>query len=162
MIDLGKHVLSWLLEIQTNKNGHLSTVGSNGWYPRGGVMAHFDQQAIETHALVDACIEAYHVTREDYWIEQAKKAFYWFLGENDIRTPVYDFTTGGCRDGLHSDRLNENQGAESTLAWLMSLLQMQDLQMELSLAEIPAEKPAEKRPVRKPIASAKPVVRTEK
>lgn len=161
MIDLGKHVLSWLLEIQTNKNGHLSTVGSNGWYPRGGEMAHFDQQAIEAHALVDACIEAYHVTREDYWIEQAKKAFFWFLGENDIRTPVYDFTTGGCRDGLHPDRLNENQGAESTLAWMMSLLQMQDLQMELSLAEIPADKPAEKRPVRKPIGAAGPVVRAD-
>jgi len=161
MIDLGKRALSWLLDIQTNKNGHLSTVGTNGWYPRGGEMANFDQQAIEAHALVDACIEAYHVTREDYWIEQAKKAFYWFLGENDIRTPVYDFTTGGCRDGLHPDRLNENQGAESTLAWLMSLLQMQDLQMELSLAEIPGEKPAEKRPVRKAIGAAGPVIRTD-
>ncbi|MBN1553481.1 MAG: glycosyltransferase family 4 protein [Phycisphaerae bacterium] len=161
MIDLGKRVLSWLLEIQTNKNGHYSPVGTNGWYPRGGQPAHFDQQAIEAHAMVDACIEAYHVTREEYWIEQAKKAFFWFLGENDIRTPVYDFTTGGCRDGLHADRLNENQGAESTLAWLMSLLQMQDLQMELSLADIPADKPAEKRPVRKPISAAGPVVRTD-
>lgn len=161
MIDLGKRALRWLLDIQTNANGYLSPVGTEGWHHRGGEPARFDQQAIEAHAFVDACIEAYHVTREEYWIEQAKKAFYWFLGENDLRTPVYDFTTGGCRDGLHPDRLNENQGAESTLAWLMSLLQMQDLQMELSLAEIPSDIPPEKRPLRKPIGASGPIVPVE-
>ncbi|MCD4823438.1 MAG: glycosyl transferase family 1, partial [Phycisphaerae bacterium] len=160
MIDMGKRLLGWLVELQTSKEGFLSTIGSDGWFRKGGKRAHFDQQAIEAHALVDACIEAYHVTREDYWMQQAQKAFYWFLGENDLRTPLYDFTTGGCRDGLHPDSVNENQGAESTLAWMMSLLMMQDLQMELSLAEIPAEKPTEKRPVRKPIGPSGPVVKT--
>jgi glycosyltransferase involved in cell wall biosynthesis len=162
MIDLGKRTLNWLVETQTGSTNCFSPIGTNGWYPRGGQRARFDQQPIEAHAMVDACIEAYHVTREEYWIEQAQKAFYWFLGENDIRTPLYDFTTGGCRDGLHPHRVNENQGAESTLAWLMSLLLMQDLQMELSLAEIPADRPTEKRPVRKPIAPAGPVVQTKK
>ena len=161
MIDVGKKALNWLLDIDTNEAGLFSPIGSNGWYKRGGKRAHFDQQAIEAHAFVDACIEAFHVTREEYWIRNARKAFYWFLGENDLRTPLYDFTTGGCRDGLHSDHVNENQGAESTLAWLMSLLLMQDLQMELSLAEIPADKPTEKRPVRKPIEPTGPVVRTK-
>lgn len=154
MIDLGKRALGWLIELQTNEAGFFSPIGSDGWYPRGGQRATFDQQAIEAHAMVDACIETYHVTREDYWIRQAQKAFYWFLGENDLRTSLYDFTTGGCRDGLHPDSVNENQGAESTLAFLMSLLMMQDLQMELSLAEIPGEKSAEKRPVQEPIGSS--------
>ncbi len=154
MIDVGKKALSWLIDIQTNSAGFFSPVGSNGWYERGGKRAQFDQQAIEAHAMVDACIETYHVTREDYWIQQAQKAFYWFLGENDLQTSLYDFTTGGCRDGLHPDSVNENQGAESTLAFLMSLLMMQDLQMELSLAEIPSEKPAEKRPVQEAIGSS--------
>jgi len=160
MIDLGKRALGWLIGIQTSETGCFSPIGSDGWYKRSGKRAHFDQQCIEAHAMVDACIEAYHVTRENYWIEQAQKAFYWFLGENDLRTPLYDFTTGGCRDGLHPDSVNENQGAESTLCWLMSLLLMQDLQMELSLAEIPTEKPTEKRPVRKPIKPTGPVVKT--
>ncbi|MBS3820965.1 MAG: glycosyltransferase [Planctomycetes bacterium] len=157
MMDMGKRALHWLWEIQTNEQGFFSPVGSNGWYRRGGEKAQFDQQCIEAHAMVDACIEAYHCTREEHWIDKATRAFYWFLGENDLRTPLYDFTTGGCRDGLHPDSVNENQGAESTLAWLMSLLLMQDLSMELSLAEIPTDTPAEKA-VRKPISPSGPVV----
>ncbi len=133
VVDLGLHVLRWLLEIQTNESGMLSVIGTDGWFPRGGPRARFDQQPIEAHALVDACVEAYHVTNDAYWVVQARKAFNWFLGDNDLRTPLYDFTTGGCRDGLHSDRANENQGAESTLAWLLSLLLMQQLQTEQNL-----------------------------
>ncbi|MCK5113952.1 MAG: glycosyltransferase family 4 protein [Phycisphaerae bacterium] len=154
MIDLGKRALSWLIAIQTSEGGYFSPVGSNGWYPKGGKKAQFDQQPIEAHAMVEACIEAYHVTREKYWLDHAQKAFYWFLGENDLQIPLYDFTTGGCRDGLHHDSVNENQGAESILACLMSRLLMQELQTELSLAEIPADKPAEKKPVAKPIGSS--------
>ncbi|KPK49598.1 MAG: glycosyl transferase family 1 [Planctomycetes bacterium SM23_25] len=140
MIDVGKRALNWLLEIQTNEAGMLSIIGTNGWYMRGGPRAQFDQQPIEAHALVDACIEAYHVTREKHWIVRARQAFNWFLGDNDLRTPLYDFTTGGCCDGLHADRVNENQGAESTLGWLMSLLLMHDLQIEQTLSESPADK----------------------
>ena len=159
LIDLGKRTLEWLLEIQTNKDGHLSIVGTNGWYPRDGERARFDQQPIEAHALVEACVEAYHVTREKDWITQAEKAFNWFLGDNDLRQPLHDFTTGGCRDGLHADRINQNQGAESTLAWLMSLLLMHDLQMEQTLGDLPTDKPlVGERPVRRPIRPAGPVV----
>lgn len=149
MIDVGKKALDWLLRIQTTDGGMLSIIGTDGWYMRGGPRAQFDQQPIEAHALIDACIEAYHVTRERHWIDQAQKVFHWFLGDNDLRMPLYDFTTGGCRDGLHADRVNENQGAESTLAWLMSLLLMQDLQMEQTLSEPPADKATEQRPVPK-------------
>jgi len=158
IIDIGKSALSWLLDIQTNNDGMLSIIGTDGWYPRDGQRARFDQQPVEAHALVDACIEAYHVTREEYWIDQARKAFNWFLGDNDLRTPLYDFTTGGCRDGLHSDRVNENQGAESALAWLMSVLLMHDLQMEQTLGPVESGKTAGQRPVKQPIASSGPVV----
>ena len=158
IIDVGKAALSWLIDIQTNEDGMLSIVGTDGWYPRGGQKARFDQQPVEAHALVDACVEAYHVTREDYWIEQAHKAFNWFLGDNDLRTPIYDFTTAGCRDGLHADRVNENQGAESTLAWLMSLLLMYDLQTEQTLGSIGTDNTTGLKPVRKAIASSGPMV----
>ncbi len=158
LIDMGKKALSWLLEIQTNDDGMLSIIGTNGWCVRNGQRAQFDQQPIEANGLVEACIEAYHVTREEHWIEQARKAFNWFLGDNDLRTPLYDFTTGGCRDGLHADRVNENQGAESTLAWLMSVLHMHDLQMERTLGVHAADKNTGQRPVKKIIAPSGPVV----
>jgi len=126
IIDLGKRTLAWLMEVQTNEDGFLSLIGTDGWYARGGQKAMFDQQPIEAHALVDACLEAYRVTRESYWVDLARRAFNWFLGDNDVHTPLHDFTTGGCRDGLHPDQVNQNQGAESTLAWLMSLLMMHE------------------------------------
>ncbi|HUT78108.1 MAG TPA: glycosyltransferase family 4 protein, partial [Polyangia bacterium] len=146
MIDVGKRALDWLLGIQTAEGGCLSIIGTNGWCVRGGARARFDQQPVEAHALLDACVEAYHVTREEHWIAQAHRVFNWFLGENDLRKPLYDFTTGGCRDGLHADRANANQGAESTLAWLMSLLLMHGLQMEQTLNQRSADKPTQQRP----------------
>jgi uncharacterized protein YyaL (SSP411 family) len=158
MIDVGKRALHWLLEVQTNEDGMLSIIGTEGWMTKDGQKAPFDQQPIEAHALVDACIEAYHVTREEHWIDQARKAFLWFLGDNDLRTPLYDFTTGGCRDGLHTDRVNENQGAESALAWLMSVLLMHEMQMEQTLGEVPTDRETEQRPVSKPIKASGPVV----
>ena len=151
MVDMGTRALRWLVDEQTHVEGHFSLVGSNGGWHRNGDRARFDQQCIDAHALVDACIEAYHVTRDDTWIADARRAFDWFLGDNDIHMPLYDFTTGGCRDGLHPDCVNENQGAESTLAWLMSLLQMHEFEQELGLAEIPSATPTQKRPVHPPI-----------
>ena len=74
--------------------------------------------------MVSACLEAYRSTGEQRWYEEARRAFEWFSGSNDLNLSVYDPSTGGCRDGLHSDRLNENQGAESTLAFLQALLEL--------------------------------------
>ena len=65
------------------------------------------------------------MTEESHWLEEARRVFRWFLGKNDLQVPLYDASTGGCRDGLHPDRVNENQGAESTLSFLMALLEMQ-------------------------------------
>ena len=86
--------------------------------------ARFDQQPVEAQAMVSACLEAFRITEDKRWNKEARRAFEWFLGRNDLNLPIYDPTTGGCRDGLHSDRVNENQGAESTLAFLQSLLEL--------------------------------------
>jgi hypothetical protein len=75
-------------------------------------------------AMVSACLEAYRMTGDKRWYQEAQRAFDWFLGRNDLGLPLYDSLTGGCRDGLHPDRANQNQGAESTLAFLLSLVEM--------------------------------------
>lgn len=82
---------------------------------------------LKGHSSIAACLQASQITNENIWIEEAWSAFRWFLGENDLQVPLYDATTGGCRDGLHPDRVNENQGAESTLSFLMALLDIQKM-----------------------------------
>ena len=103
-------------------------IGSQGFYHQGGEKARFDQQPIEAAGAVSACLEAFRVTGESRWRSEAWSAFNWFLGDNDLQLPLYDSVTGGCRDGLHPERANQNQGAESTLSFLMALLEMQALQ----------------------------------
>ncbi len=105
-------------------HGHFVPIGSNGFYQRGGPRARFDQQPVEAHAMVSACLAAQAATGESKWGRQANLAFDWFLGRNDLQLSLYDPATGGCRDGLHSDRLNQNEGAESTLAFLLALLEI--------------------------------------
>jgi hypothetical protein len=74
--------------------------------------------------MISACLEAERITGDNRWRKEARRVFEWFLGRNDLNRPIYDPTTGGCRDGLHADRANENQGAESTLAFLQALLEL--------------------------------------
>jgi len=126
MTEAGLESLSWLADLQrANTEGrHFVPIGSNGFYQRGGDRARFDQQPVEAQAMVSACLEAYRITGDNRWRKEARRAFEWFLGRNDLNLPVYDPTTGGCRDGLHPDRPNENQGAESTLAFLQALLEL--------------------------------------
>jgi hypothetical protein len=77
---------------------------------------------------VTACIETFRCTEDTFWLREARLAFEWFLGRNDLGLEVYDASTGGCHDGLHADRVNENQGAESTLAFLLSLAEFYQLE----------------------------------
>ncbi len=120
--------LNWLSEIQRSPgNGHFVPIGSQGFFRKGGEKARFDQQPVEAGAAVSACLEAYRATGDDRWRKEAWSAFNWFLGDNDLQIALYDPTTGGCRDGLHPERVNENQGAESTLAFLMALLEMRSV-----------------------------------
>jgi glycosyltransferase involved in cell wall biosynthesis len=126
MIDMGLQSLKWLLSIQTEE-GHFVPIGSTGWYEKGGPRARFDQQPIEANTMVEACVEAFNVTRDKTWIDSAVVCFNWFLGHNDLNMPLYDPKTGGCRDGLMADGINQNEGAESSLAWLISLMTLQKL-----------------------------------
>ena len=110
------------LDNLTLQQGFLSPVGSYGWYHRGKDMPVFDQQAIETMAMVLMYFQAYQSTRRPEFIEKMFVSFQWFLGENILRVPLYDHETKGCCDGLQETALNRNQGAESTLAYLISHL----------------------------------------
>jgi hypothetical protein len=124
VLDRGLQALRWLTELQMSEKGHLRPIGSNGFYRRGGARANFDQQPVEAQATVSACLEAYRATADFWWYEHAQRAFDWFIGWNDLGLDLYSPETGGCRDGLHVDRVNGNQGAESTLAFLLSLAEM--------------------------------------
>jgi hypothetical protein len=126
MTAAGLESLRWLTTVQRANAaaGHFVPIGSNGFYERTGARTRFDQQPVEAQATVSACLEAYRLTGDKRWRKEARRAFEWFLGRNDLNLPIYDPTTGGCRDGLHPDRANENQGAESTLAFLQSLLEL--------------------------------------
>jgi hypothetical protein len=127
MLDTGLHSLEWLVGLQVTDGGRVSLIGNRGWLDRAGNRARFDQQPVEAMALVEACAEAYRVTREDVWFDRARTFLDWFTGNNDTGASLYDHQTGGCRDGLSADGPNLNQGAESTLAWLIALMTMMDL-----------------------------------
>jgi len=110
------------LEDVTMDKGYLSLVGSNGWYHKNGERAVFDQQAIDTMATVKLFFRAYKVTKDPAYIEKMFLSYLWFMGENELRMTLYDHETQGCCDGLESGGVNRNQGAESTLAYLLSHL----------------------------------------
>lgn len=121
---IGLKSLAWLISVQKTQEGHFRPIGSNGFYVRGGVRAYFDQQPVEAQSMVSACLTAFRATQDGVWLREAKRAFEWFLGRNDLGLPLYDSSSGGCSDGLHSDRISENQGAESTLAFHLALAEM--------------------------------------
>ena len=123
-LEIGLKSLRWLVSIQKTQAGNFRPIGSNGFYQRDGARADFDQQPVEAQAMVSACLEAFYATQDAAWSRGAKRAFEWFLGRNDLNLPLYDLRTGGCSDGLHFDRINDNQGAESSLAFHLSLAEM--------------------------------------
>ena len=138
MISAGLEALDWLSKTQQCEiHRHFVPIGSQGFYRQGGEKARFDQQPLEAAGAVSACLQACRVTGDGRWRSEAWSAFNWFLGDNDLQLPLYDSVTGGCRDGLHPDRANQNQGAESTLSFLMALLEMRSLQ-ESEPVDIPS------------------------
>jgi glycosyltransferase involved in cell wall biosynthesis len=138
-VDLGLRSLQWLVEIQRTAAGHFRPIGCQGFYPRGGAPAEFDQQPIEAHAMISGCVEAYRCTHDEGWLTAARDIFGWFFGQNHLGLMICDTTTGGCCDGLHPDRLNQNQGAESTLAYLLSQAEMTLLENSLAAFRLPPE-----------------------
>lgn len=122
LADKGLRLLDWLIERQFTGD-IFSPIGNNGWMTPE-TTAVFDQQPLEAHGMIDACLTAEEYVKDGKYAKLALKAFSWFTGNNLCAATVYDFATGGCRDGLHPDGVNLNQGAESTLSWLMSLVSM--------------------------------------
>ncbi len=138
MTEAGLESLCWLADLQRADapDGHFVPIGSNGFYQQDGERARFDQQPVEAQTMASACLEAYRSTGDERWRTEARRAFEWFLGRNDLNLPLYDPTTGGCRDGLHPDRPNENQGAESTLAFLQIVLELRLAENTLSVNQL--------------------------
>ncbi len=129
---IGLRSLRWLLKVQTAPGeSHLTIIGNDGWYTRDGKRARYDQQPVEAAALIDALHEAYLATENSYFIRKIDWVYNWFLGSNDLGAKLYDFKTGGCRDGLHSFGLNKNEGAESLLSWLMASHKMYDISRKI-------------------------------
>lgn len=124
MVAIGTRALDWLGALQHTPDGCFAPVGSNGFYVRGTTPARFDQQPVEACGMVSAALDAGRATADARWSRYATSAFSWFLGQNHLQQDLYDGSTGGCRDGLHADRVNENQGAESTISFLLALRDM--------------------------------------
>lgn len=127
ILETGLRSLRWLMDNQRGEGGCFRPIGSNGFWHKGERPAEFDQQPIEACAAVSACIEAFNSTGDLAWRADAQRAFDWFLGSNDLNEALYDFSTGGCRDGLHANRANQNEGAESTLSFGLALAEMKAL-----------------------------------
>jgi glycosyltransferase involved in cell wall biosynthesis len=153
-LEIGLQSLRWLGEVQHSPAGCFRPIGCHGFYPRGGEPAQFDQQPIEACAMVSASIEAFRATGDAFWRREAHRAFEWFLGRNDVQLEVVDVRTGGCRDGLHEDRANENQGAESTLSWLLALIEMKIFEGSFAPLDFP---PNGHTPLAMPVSSSRPV-----
>jgi glycosyltransferase involved in cell wall biosynthesis len=124
VLQAGLKSLRWLVENQKAEAGHFAPIGCNGFWSRGKERARFDQQPLEAHAIISACLEAHALTHDEYWKRASRRCFEWFLGRNDLGESLYDSSTGGCRDALHQDRVSQNQGAESSLAFYLSLAEM--------------------------------------
>ena len=125
-LEIGLTSLDWLAGIQTAGFGHFRPIGNNGFYVQNGERSDFDQQPVEAQATVAACLAAWRVSHEQRWLTEAERAFDWFLGRNDVGLALHDSDTGGCCDGLQPDRVNANQGAESTLAFALSLAELRE------------------------------------
>ena len=124
VVDGGLGSLDWLVSLQLSADGDFAPIGCNGFLARGGTAAAFDQQPVEACTVTSACLTAHSATGDERWMEHGARAFDWFLGQNVLQQWLYDPSTGGCRDGLHADRVNRNQGAEATLSFLLALCEM--------------------------------------
>jgi glycosyltransferase involved in cell wall biosynthesis len=130
MLRQGIESLEWLYQLQVTDEGAISLIGNQGWLKRDGDRARFDQQPIDAQALTEACADAFSCTQNPLWKKRARRCLRWFIGNNDTQSVLVDYATGGCRDGLHPSGPNLNEGAESTLAWLLALMAVHELEHE--------------------------------
>jgi len=126
-LEAGLRSLRWLMTLQTASGGCFRPVGTEGFGLSRQEPKRFDQQPLEAAAAISACLAAWRATRDETWIDGARRAFQWFLGENDLGVALVDPSTGSCCDGLHRDRRNENNGAESAVSYLLGLTELRGL-----------------------------------
>ncbi len=126
MIEAALHSLEWLHHIQEGDHDRFAPIGDGGGLPRGGERTRFNQKPLEAAVTIEAYLEAHHVTSDPKWLSRTERCLNWFLGDNDLHAPLYNHLSGGCHDALMPQGVNENQGAEATLAWLTSLLSLYD------------------------------------
>ncbi|MHB0868502.1 MAG: glycosyltransferase [Chloroflexota bacterium] len=139
-LEVARSSLDFLLRVaHVDGASQVNLVGQAGWYPRGGECARFDQQPVDANALVDACLAAHQLLGDKQYLVEAQQAFAWFHGRNCLGKPIYCESTGGCFDGLTPLGVNRNQGAESTIAYLLSYLSMVEAG-RLALNEVTREK----------------------
>jgi len=128
LVERGIDVLKWLIRVQTADEGHLTVIGNDGWMQKNGARARFAQQALEPAALIGACKAAYTASSDRKWLGEMRRCFDWYVGRNDVGRPMVDFRSRGCFDALEPGAINPNEGAESLLSWLLSLLIMHEMQ----------------------------------
>jgi glycosyltransferase involved in cell wall biosynthesis len=126
-VEAGLRSLRWLTSLQTTSSGYFRPVGTKSFGRLRRTPEAFDQQPVEASAMISACLAAWRADAGAEWPIAARRAFEWFLGENDLQTALADLETGSCSDGLHPDRPNENKGAESVLSYLLSLVEIRQL-----------------------------------
>ena len=126
-VNAGLRSLRWLMRLQTSPTGIFRPVGSESFGAKRLPPRAFDQQPLEAAASIAACVAAWRADGDPAWRTEAARVFAWFLGSNDLSSPLVDLDTGSCRDGLHPDRANENRGGESAVSYLLSLAQMREL-----------------------------------
>ena len=149
MLGIGLQVLDWLIDTQTAPAGHLSPIG-NGWWPFRGTRSQFDQQPIEVSALLLASEAALAATSLPRYADAMERAYAWFLGANDLRLQLADPARGACCDGLTPTGVNTNEGAESTLTWLIAAEHIRFLRSADALPEPPRAVHQPSRPLRRP------------
>jgi hypothetical protein len=142
LTDAGVRSLRWLIAMQKAPKGHFRPIGSHGFMLSRCPPQAFDQQPLEACATIAACVAAHEIDPATPWQAEARRAFAWFLGENDLAVALVDIATGGCRDGLHPDRANENRGAESVLSYLLGLADMRMLESAASRNAAALKRPA--------------------
>jgi glycosyltransferase involved in cell wall biosynthesis len=123
VLSVALEAMNFLISINL-KDGYLSLIGNQKWYRKGGERAYFAQQPLDTMAMVLMFYQAFIATNDKQYLNQMYTSFMWFLGENDLRMNLYDFETSGCCDGIEEYGINRNQGAESSLAYLISHLRI--------------------------------------
>ena len=123
VLNTAQETMNFLISINL-KDGYLSLIGNQKWYRKGGERAYFAQQPVDTMAMVLMFYQAFIATKDKQYLNLMYTSFMWFLGENDLRMNLYDFETNGCCDGIEEYGINRNQGAESSLAYLISHLRI--------------------------------------